>query len=100
MNISWNPDKALFNFNKQGVRFFEAESVLYDPLALTIECMGYAGEPRFVLLGTDLLGRIHIVIYTFESNPIQLISARKAEMNENRNYEEGIRFAAEANEML
>jgi uncharacterized DUF497 family protein len=90
MEIVWDPDKALSNYNKHGVRFSDAESVLYDPLALTIEDEDAEGEQRFVSLGTDLLGRIIVVVYTYRSNQIRLISARTAEKNEIRSYEKGI----------
>lgn len=90
MEIVWDPDKALSNFNKHGVRFSDAESVLYDPLALTIEDEDAEGEQRFVSVGTDSLGRILVVVYTYRSNQIRLISARNAEKNEKRSYEEGI----------
>jgi len=90
MEIVWDPDKALSNYNKHGVRFSDAESVLYDPLALTIEDDSAEGEQRFVSLGTDSLSRILVVIYSYRTNQIRLISARKAEKNEKRSYEERI----------
>ena len=90
MDIVWDPDKALSNYQKHGVRFSEAESVLYDSLALTIEDAESEGEQRFVSVGADLFGRILVVVYTYRSEQIRLISARKAEKNEIRSYEEGI----------
>ena len=90
MEIVWGPDKALSNFNKHGVRFSDAESVLYDPLALTIEDEDAEGEQRFVSLGTDSLSRILVVVYSYRTDQIRLISARKAEKNEKRSYEERI----------
>ena len=90
MEIAWDPDKALSNFNKHGVRFSEAESVLYDPLALTIEDEDAEDEQRFVSLGTDSLSRILVVVYSYRTDQIRLISARKAEKNEKRSYEERI----------
>ena len=90
MEIVWDPDKALSNYNKHGVRFSDAESVLYDPLALTIEDEDAEGEQRFVSLGTDSFSRILVVIYSYRTDQIRLISARKAEKNEKRSYEERI----------
>ncbi len=37
MKIIWDPNKAKRNFHKHNVRFSDAESVLFDPYALTIE---------------------------------------------------------------
>ena len=90
MNIIWDPDKASSNLQKHGVRFSDAESVLYDPLALTIEDEDAISEHRFVSLGTDNLGRILAVVYTYRGEQIRLISARKAEKSEIRSYEKRI----------
>ena len=37
MRITWDPKKAEINFKKHNVRFSDAELVLYDPFALTLE---------------------------------------------------------------
>ena len=49
---------------KHGVRFSDAETVLFDPNALTREDIGSEGEQRFVTVGMDALGRILIVVYS------------------------------------
>ena len=90
MNIVWDPDKASSNFKKHGIRFSDAESVLYDPFALTIEDEGAESEQRFVSLGIDCLSRILVVVYTYRGEQIRLISARKAEKSEIRSYEKRI----------
>ena len=40
MKITFDPKKAASNFRKHGVRFSDAESVLFDPMALTREDRG------------------------------------------------------------
>lgn len=90
MKIVWDPKKAETNFRKHNVRFSDAESVLFDPLALTLEEQTVAGEQRFVTLGTDAIGRILVVVYTELQEGNRLISARKATPSERRQYEEGI----------
>ena len=35
MKIIFDPNKAAINFRKHGIRFSDAESVLFDPMALT-----------------------------------------------------------------
>ena len=37
MEIKWDPQKAETNFRKHNIRFSDAESVLFDPMPLTIE---------------------------------------------------------------
>jgi len=37
MRITWDPNKAEVNLKKHKIRFSDAELVLYDPFALTLE---------------------------------------------------------------
>ncbi|MCF8078276.1 MAG: BrnT family toxin [Desulfobacterales bacterium] len=90
MRISWDPKKAESNFRKHKVRFSDAESVLFDPLALTIEDQSVSGEQRFVSLGADALGRVLVLVYTEVQDGFRIISARRATPSERRRYEEGI----------
>ena len=90
MDVVWDPDKAKVNLKKHGVRFADAETVLFDPNALTSEDMETEGEQRFVTVGMDALGRILIVVYTYRGEDIRLISARSANRRERMQYEEGI----------
>lgn len=54
---------------------------------MTIED-GDHSEQRFVTLGMDDLGRILVVCYTYrDETTIRLISARKAEPHERKEYE-------------
>ncbi len=61
MDVIWDPDKAKSNFKKHGVHFSDAESVLYDPHAITIADEDSEGEHRYVSIGLDSLGRILVV---------------------------------------
>ena len=90
MDIVWDPQKAKSSFRKHKIHFGDAESVLYDTMALTIEDQDIGGEKRFVTIGTDSTGRIVLVVYTYRGDSIRLISARKATSSERRYYEEGI----------
>ena len=90
MNIDWDPNKARANSANHGVLFSDAEAVLYDPNGITRENDGAEGEQRFVTLGLDALGRVLVVVYTYRSDPIRIISARRATRNEVRAYERGI----------
>ncbi len=90
MDVNWDPDKAKSNYKKHGVHFSDAESVLYDPSALTIEDEDSEGEHRYVSIGLDAINRILVIVYAQVNDVIRLISARKAGKNERRDYEEGI----------
>ena len=90
MDVIWYPEKARLNLKKHGVRFSDAETVLYDPNALTREDIESEGEQRFVTVGMDSGGRILVVVYTYHGEDIRLISARPATKRERMQYEEGI----------
>jgi len=90
MNIIWDPNKAETNFKKHGIRFSDAEMVLYDSFAMTIEEQIVADEIRYVTVGTDAVGRILAVVYSYRKNTIRLISARKATRKERKQYEKRI----------
>jgi uncharacterized DUF497 family protein len=59
---------------------------LDDDLAITIR-EETSGEERFVTLGTDALGRLLVVVYTWRQDCLRIISARKATMRERHRYE-------------
>jgi uncharacterized DUF497 family protein len=90
MKIAWDPEKATSNFRKHKIRFSDAESVLFDPMALTQEDETAQSEQRFVSIGTDAFDRVLVVVYTYREDSIRLISARRATPKERRTYEEGI----------
>jgi len=82
--------KARANLAKHGVRFSDAESVLFDPGALTREDEDAEGEQRFVSVGSDAMGRVLTVVYSYQEEVIRMISARQASRTERRAYEEGV----------
>ena len=78
MQIEFDPDKAEENLRKLQVSFAHAEQALRDPAGVTVEDPDAQGEPRFVTLGMDALGRVLVVVYTPRGRRMRLISARKA----------------------
>jgi len=90
MRITWDPEKAEINFIKHKIRFSDAELVLYDPFAMTLEEQVIEGEQRFVTVGSDALGRIVVVVYSYRADTIRLISAKKATQSQRKQYEKGI----------
>ena len=90
MQVVWDPQKAPTNLAKHGVRFSDAELVLYDPLAVTVEDEDAEDEQRLVTIGVDAVGRILVVVYTLRGDDLRLISARQATRRERRAYEEGV----------
>jgi len=86
MSIHFDLVKAASNLQKHGVHFAEAEIVLQDQMALTIEDPDSAGEQRWITMGTDSMGRILLVVYTHHSDQIRVISVRKASRQEREKY--------------
>lgn len=86
MEIEWDPNKAKKNVRKHGISFADAATVLYDDLAITIEDPRHT-EQRFVTIGSDALGRVLVVVYTYRVDKIRLISARDAIPTERERYE-------------
>jgi len=73
-----------------GFRLSDTESVLFNPEALTREDEYAESEQRFVNVARDTLGRILMVVYSYQGDAIRMISARKTTRTERRAYEEGI----------
>lgn len=90
MDVRWDPAKAESNWLKHGVRFSDAEAVLFDPNAVTVEDDRSVGEQRFVSVGGDNRGRLFVVVYAYRAEHVRLISARSATPYERKTYEEGI----------
>ena len=87
VDFEFDPVKNVANIKKHGIDLVDVEGVFYDQSALTVEDSDH-GEQRFVTLGMDDLGRILVVCYTYRDEAtIRLISARKAEPHERKDYE-------------
>lgn len=81
--------KARLNARKHGVKFADAVAALEDEGALTIADLSSSEEERWVTTGLDPFGRVVVVVYSWRSQRVRLISARSATPREQRLYEEG-----------
>lgn len=89
MEYEWDPVKAKINVEKHAIDFADAVKIFSDEYALTMPD-DYSEEDRFVTMGMDAHGRILVVVYTWRGANIRIISARKAEKFERRQYEENL----------
>jgi len=71
------PGEGGGELQEAGVHFADAVGVFEDDRAITIEDTS-TDEERFKTLGTDFLGRVLVVAYTYRDDRVRLISARKA----------------------
>lgn len=88
MEIEFDPGKNAINLRKHGVSLADADGVLDDPLALSVEDRSADGEQRFVTIGMNLFAQLRIVVYCFRGERVRIISVRKPEPHEVRSYEE------------
>ena len=93
-NFEWDPGKARENLRKHGIAFDRAGEIIVDPLAVTVRDDEHSeDEERWVTIGKDRHGSILLLIHTFseitaEECRIRIISARKANKRETRQYKE------------
>ncbi len=89
LRIEWDEAKNRSNKRKHGVSFEEAQTVFYDDSAILVEDDDpEEPEERFVLLGMSAGLRTLVVCHCYRENDreIRIISARKADKEEQRDY--------------
>jgi hypothetical protein len=86
----FDPKKDAANIKKHGVSLAEGDGVLNDPLALTVEDKSAAGEQRFVTIGMNVFGSLRVVVHTPRDEESRILSVRKPDPKERRNYEKGV----------
>ena len=80
------------NLRKHRVSFTEAETVFSDEYGISVDDPEHsADEDRFILLGVSAISRLLVVVHCYRAadRVIRIISARKADRIERRQYEEG-----------
>ena len=89
VRFRWNEDKARRNSQKHGVSFQQGAQVFFDPFLRYVDATR-DGEQRDGAIGFDFDFRILFVVHlVVEDEYIRLISARKAEPDERKRYEDG-----------
>ena len=91
ITFEWDPNKAISNIKKHGVSFDEAKSVFFDVHARLIPDPDSSfGEERFIILGqsNDFKTLVVCHCYREQDDNIRIISARKADKYERKQYEE------------
>jgi uncharacterized protein len=91
IRYEWDPRKSRSNKAKHGVSFEEARTAFLDEHARVIPDLEHSEEEeRFVLLGVSIALRVLVVCHCYrESNQVvRIISARRADPSERRQYAE------------
>ena len=85
--FEWDDEKAALNFKKNGVTFDTATKVFGDENRIEeYDEENSLDEDRWKVIG--MVGNVLVVIYTEREESTRLISARKAEPKERRQYNE------------
>ncbi len=86
MNYGWDENKRKANIIKHGVDFAIAENFEWDTALETIDDRHDYCEDRWIALGY-IEAIIYILIYTYRTDMIRIISLRKANNRERKYYE-------------
>ena len=89
LRFEWDNRKNLGNQRKHGVSFEEAQTAFLDENAqLITDPDSSEDEDRFIVLGLSVRLRLLVVCHCYRENDevIRLISARKADPSERRDY--------------
>ncbi len=87
--FDWDETKGRDNVKKHGVSFEEAQTVFFDEYAVRYFDPDHSqDEDRFIMLGMSFKLRILIVCHCHRKNGavIRIISARKADRHEAKDY--------------
>jgi uncharacterized protein len=91
LRFEWDERKNTANRRKHGVSFEEAQTTFADEHGLLIDDPEHSdAEDRFVLLGMSSALRVLIVCHCYRSggDVIRIISARRADRQEQADYSE------------
>jgi uncharacterized protein len=88
LRFEWDGRKAAANIAKHRVTFEEAAEVFYDPNALDDYDAAHSdAEARFNIVGLSSRHLLYVVYAERPGDVIRIISARKADSLERKNYE-------------
>jgi uncharacterized DUF497 family protein len=86
----WDDEKAEGNARDHDVTFVEAQTVFRDPARVEFYDEEHSeDEGRHAVIGFSRKGRLLFVVFTLRAERIRLISARTAEKDEEKRYEQG-----------
>jgi uncharacterized DUF497 family protein len=87
VQYEWDPRKALQNLRKHRVSFDEAMTVFSDWQSVTISDPDHSeAEDRFIVVGRSTRGRMLVVSHVERGDNVRIISARRADARERKEY--------------
>lgn len=85
MPYDWNSDKCAANVAKHGVDFAAVEGFEWETALVRADTREHYGEVRLKALGA-IGPRLHVLVYTIRRTSTWVISLRRANKAEVRNY--------------
>lgn len=89
IRFEWDRRKSRENKRKHGVSFEEAQTIFWDENAIQYYDPDHSkNEDRFIMLGISFLLRVLVVCHCYRAKDsvIRIISARKADSDEENAY--------------
>lgn len=86
-NFEWDPNKSAWNERERNITFLIASEVFDDLRAVITEDnrVDY-GEVRNIITGVTYAGELLTIVFTIRGSNFRIISARKANRRERRDY--------------
>ncbi|PTB22024.1 hypothetical protein C9I57_05290 [Trinickia symbiotica] len=87
MEITFDPNKSASNLRKHGVPLTYAARLDWNALRVDQDERVDYSEDRYIGFG-PIDGRLYCVVFTYRGDAIRIISLRKANKREQRDYEQ------------
>ena len=88
IKFEWDERKSKTNIRKHKVSFETACEAFFDPFLRVVNAGIVEGEPREAIIGMTENWRLFYIVYIEGDDVIRIVSARTAEKQERKIYEE------------
>ena len=88
IKFEWDERKSKTNIRKHKVSFETACEAFFDPFLRVVNAGIVEGEPREAVIGMTENWRLLYIVYIVGDDVIRIVSARTAEKQERKIYEE------------
>lgn len=85
MELEWDDDKLARNIAERGIHFAEATEIDWSTAQIFTDDRLDYGEERFIARGR-INARLHVLVFVVRGKRMRIISLRKANARERRNY--------------
>lgn len=97
MKLEWDEAKNRANIRKHGLDFSDAEEMFQRPLLITADLEEDYEERRWIGIGAIGERIVAVIFAERDADTIRIISLRKANHEERKDYEKALQNGLEAN---